>query len=143
MEIRVSEIDKPTVVDHILIPYTPITKELFLKESKSSSFEIYYKKKRVANQFVSKELRDSLSKNGFSFIKTERTVLKSRNKVFGIKITIQRNLDEDKIKELVIGIPSSNQTELIKKREVFLNELKTLVPDLEVRLSTSDKFVRC
>jgi hypothetical protein len=143
MAIYVSEIDKPTVVDHILIPYTPITKELFLKESKSSSFEIYYKNKKVANQFVSKELRDSLSKNGFSFIKNERTVLKSRHKVFGIKISVQRNLQDGEIKELVIGIPSSNQTELIKKREVFLSEIKDLLPDIDVRLSTSDKFVRC
>jgi hypothetical protein len=135
--------DNRVVVDHILCPYTPITKEIFFREIQSDIYNIAKDGKNVAAQQLSKELREKLISMGFVLERSTKTDLEARKKVFGITISIQKNLQGKEIKELVIAVPSASQAELIKKREIMINGIKAVIPNLELKIATADKYVRC
>ncbi len=134
--------DKPAVIEHIAFPFTPITKELFLKEKLSSQVEIYFGDRKVATQVISKEFKSFLEEHNFRFVQPTKKHLVGRTKVFGVDITVSKNYKGNIIKELLITIPAKTHEELIKKKEVLLNGIKS-VADINYKHATTDKFVRC
>ncbi len=55
----VSSQDKPTTIGHLIFPFTPIVKEIFLEEVMTYQMDIFLNEKNVATQQVSKELRSN------------------------------------------------------------------------------------
>jgi hypothetical protein len=134
---------KTAVVDHILCPFNSITKEIFFQEIITTSYDVYFEGKKVARDTISADVRDMLYSKGFSFIKPRETVFRARRRVFGIEISVQRNYKKKEIKELVIAIPSSSQSELLEKRRIIISGIKAILPNIELKIATSDKYVRC
>lgn len=135
--------DNRVVVDHVLCPYNPITKEIFLKEKQSTITDIYKGGKKIASQQVSTALKERLTKMGFELTRSTKNNLEARKRVFGIKISVQKNYEGKEIRELVISVPSATQAEVMKKREIMINGIKSIVPDLDIKVATADKYVRC
>lgn len=133
----------PAVVDHISCPYTPEVEKIFFHQIKRDGYDISYKGKKVVRQTISIEDRKYLAPKGFGFTKSRKTDLKAKRRIFEIDIGVQKNYDDGKIKELVISVPSSSQEERLEKRKTIVSGIKAIIPDIDVKVATSDKFVRC
>ncbi len=134
--------DKPQVIEHIAFPFTPITKEIFLKEVPTSKKDIYIGDKKIATQQVSKKMVVFLKSRGFNVVPSSKKDLDGRNKVFGVKISVSKDYDGDKIKELLITIPAKTHEELIEKKRVLLSGISSIA-NIKYKHATTDKFVRC
>lgn len=134
---------KPVVVDHILCPFTPVIKAIFLREDDKYSYEIYFKGKKIAKQDVSKQLISELTDKGFTFIMVPNKRLTARSHVFGINIGVQKNCQGKQIKELVISVPAASHTEMLEKRKIIISGINAIAPGIQLKVTTSDKFVRC
>ena len=134
--------DKPSVIEHIAFPFTPITKELFLMERPSAQMDIYFEDRKVATQVISKKFKSFLESHKFRLVQTTKKHLNGRTKVFGVRITVSKNYKGNTIKELLITIPATTHELLIKRKEILLNGIKS-VTDINYKHATTDKFVRC
>lgn len=135
--------DKPTAIGHIIFPYTPIVKQIFLEEVISYQTDIFLNDKRVTTQQVSTKLQRLLTEKGFSVKRSEKRKLKPRNTVCGIEITIQKNFQGKTLKEIVVGVPAFNSVDLVVKQQKLIKEIREIVPDIKFEYSVADKFVRC
>jgi len=138
------------IVDHILIPYNGrLMKDLFFENRTTEAQDIYYKGEKIAGQYVSDDLKQALEAVGFKF--NPRTVnrLYSRRMVFGVRVNIQKNWEDDvnkakaKIKEVVIAINSSTQKEANVKRDAIVNALEDKFPGIKLQVAVSDKVINC
>jgi len=134
--------DKKEVIEHIIYPYTPLTKDIFLKEVYANEQDVFLNGKKVATQQVSKKLREFLVKHNFTIAPTPKKHLEGRKKIYGIPISVSKNYQGTTIKELLITIYAETQEELIEKRKIIISGVKS-VTNVSCKYATSDKFVRC
>jgi hypothetical protein len=139
----VSSQGKTNIVDHILIPYNKIVEEIFIEKVPSGKYNMFDNGKFVNRVEFSKKLMEYLQGKDFQFYPDNLTYLRARRSVFGIEMTIQKNYQGDKIKELVLAIPSQTYPELLNKREIIITGLTSIIPGINIQISTADKYVRC
>ncbi len=142
MVIHMSSQDKPAVIEHIAFPFTPITKEIFLKETPSNRMDIYIGEKKIVTQQISKEMKAFLDQRGFRLVNSNQKHLEGRKKVFGVNLTVSKNYKGTTIKELLITIPAKTHEELIEKKKILLSGIASIT-DVKYKHATTDKFVRC
>jgi len=133
---------KPQIIEHIIYPYTPITKEIFLKERNSNDKDIYKGDKKIATQQVSVVLEQFLTQKGYTIRKTQSKHLSGRKRVYGVKLSVSTSKANGEIKEIIVTIGANDQEELFERKKILINGVKSIT-NVSCKTATSDKFVRC
>lgn len=134
--------NKNIAYGYITYSFNDKLKNIFFKEIDAKEYEIYSNGIHITNQNVTSRLMKILSLSGFVFNPTNKKHLVGRNKIFGIKYSVVKYINNGKIKEFQVIIPGVSTSDLERKITIIIDEIKSIT-GVVGKIDGSKKWEEC
>lgn len=136
--------DKITHIKELHIPYSIMVREILFKKSSGNKRDVVLKGNVIGSAVITKRISSILQLKGYKVIRGSDIRYNPRRSVFGVPVKVQRETgDKGKTLSVTVTIRAISAEDMAKKRNIIVNNISALIPDIDIKEQTKEKFKEC